>query len=96
SPTAPSPSRITCSTSVVSPNDTILKRVGLSLQRMLQAEYGGAYELGKYRNPIEVMERRNPLLATIQPRAALELRIQLRAYVNSAEPFNRKRRSTDT
>ncbi|KAG6379979.1 hypothetical protein JVT61DRAFT_10553 [Boletus reticuloceps] len=83
--------------SIKSPKDIILKRVGLSLQRMLKAGYGDAYDEGKHKNPAVVMRERNPLLANIHPRHALkDLRTQIRAYVNGIDPFNCKLRSTDT
>jgi len=64
---------------------------------MLRAEYGDAYDIGKYKNPTAIMKRHNLSLADIHLHVALEsLRSQLKAYVNNLDPFNWKLHSTDT
>lgn len=50
---------------ITSSRDVILKRIELSLQCMLQAEYGDAYNVGKYKNPAGIMKKHNPSLADI-------------------------------
>jgi hypothetical protein len=71
--------------------EDILKRVGLSLQKMLRNEYGDTYENLATKDIAQtVMARRNPLLAKTHPKDALKLlKEQLKSYGKRLEPFNR-------
>ena len=74
--------------------DELLKRVGLSLQRMLKDEYGDAL---KKDNVQDIMQIRNPRLANIPPAEALAaLKRELKAYARDSEPFDRKMRPGQT
>jgi hypothetical protein len=78
------------------PENKILTRVGLSLQQILKNEYGDAYT-GHYPDPVAIMERRNPLLAGIDPMGALSrLKSELKQYAKGEEPFNRRFRDGQT
>jgi hypothetical protein len=75
-----------------------MKRVGISLQRILKNEYGDAYEgdLAK-KKPREIMKERNPRLAHLTPSEALaSLKSELKAYVDGDDPFDRAFRTDET
>ncbi|KAF9240690.1 hypothetical protein BU15DRAFT_73917 [Melanogaster broomeanus] len=84
-------------TSLKLPED-IIKRVGLSLQRILRNEYGDMYENPATKGTAQtVMARRNPLLAKIHPTDALKsLKEQLKSYEKGYEPFNKRFRSNES
>ncbi|KAJ7712808.1 ribonuclease H-like domain-containing protein [Mycena metata] len=72
----------------------LIRRVGLSLQQILQREYGTEYrpertvEEGK-----KAMFEINPDIAHRTPTEALSaLRLQLKNFLDGAEPFDRKRK----
>ena len=74
----------------------MVRRVGLSLQRMLQREYGNVFErASESSDPTAEMRIRNPSLSKYHtPAQALErLRDQFKAYIRAEDPFNRKMRS---
>jgi len=76
----------------------MVKRVGLCLQNILRNEYGNAYEgdLSK-KDPKKIMMERNPLLAHLNPLQALSmLKTELKAYVDSDDPFDRELRPGET
>ena len=71
--------------------EELVKRVGLSLQKMLMHEYGDAYKNPAWKDPKRQMELQNPLLAKHHPSDALAaLKKQLRAYTKGTEPFDRQ------
>jgi len=78
--------------SAVSPEDAILKRVGTSLQLMLKHEYSDVYDgMRSDKADAKLMQERNPRLAGLTPREALEsLKVELKEYRKGADPFNRK------
>ena len=72
---------------------SILARVGISLQKMLQHEYGNAYTNPDWPDPKKHVEVQNPLLAQYHPADALRLlKEQLVAYSKSLDPFDRPTR----
>ena len=86
---------------VVKPTDSdaIIKCVGLCLPGILKNEFGDAYVDGENRkkNPKEIMQQRNPLLANLTPSQALaNLKIELKAFTNNESPFNRVLREEET
>ena len=87
----------TSSLKTPTPED-VLRRVGLSLQKMLRNEYGDTYENPATKDIAQiVMARRNPLLAKTHPKDALKsLKEQLRSYGKALEPFNRRFRPQES
>ncbi|KAG1748346.1 ribonuclease H-like domain-containing protein [Suillus paluster] len=78
--------------SVVSPEDSIIKRVGTSLQLMLKHEYGDVYNgVRSDQAAAKLMKERNPRLAGLTPQEALQaLKVELKEYRKGADPFNCK------
>ncbi|KAG1724896.1 uncharacterized protein EDB91DRAFT_1062575 [Suillus paluster] len=78
--------------SVVSPKDSIVKRVGMRRQLMLKHEYGDVYDVVKSdQAAAKLMKERNPRLAGLTPQDALQaLKVELKEYHKGADPFNRK------
>ena len=75
-----------------------MKRAGLCLQKILQKEYGDAYEgdLTK-KDPKAIMKERNPRLAHLTPSQALAaLKMELKAYATGDDPFDREFRVGET
>ena len=77
----------------VKPKDSVETSVRLSLQKLLQNEYGNQYRAGRtVEDAQKAMEEVNPDLATRAPGVALSmLRLQLQGYMSGATPFDRKR-----
>ena len=73
--------------------DTVETSVRLSLQKLLQNEYGNQYRAGRtVEEAQKAMEEVNPDLATRAPGVALSmLRLQLQGYMSGVPPFDRKR-----
>ncbi|KAG2131747.1 hypothetical protein DEU56DRAFT_953211, partial [Suillus clintonianus] len=85
---------ITCASK---PPPEMSKRAALSIQKILQREYGNVYDADEYTNPKAEMQRRNPALAHLTPAEALaRLQSQLKAYFRAEDPFNRKMRSNES
>jgi len=83
---------VTCETT---PPPSMVRRAGLSLQCMLQREYGNVFEhTSGTSDPTAEMKIRNPSLSKYTPAQALErLWDQFKAYIRAEDPFNRKLRS---
>ena len=82
----------------VKPKISVVQKVGISLQLMLKREFGNAYEDER---PVDeakkIMEDRGSRLAHRSPADALvALKVQLKAYFNREDPFNRKKRENKT
>ena len=82
-------------TTISSPSaaDAILKRAGISLQKILRNEYGNTYaDNSKSDHEKEtLMQERNPLLAHLRPVQALErLKRELKNYQKGVIPFDQK------
>ncbi|KAG2158711.1 uncharacterized protein EDB93DRAFT_1076704, partial [Suillus bovinus] len=78
--------------SIVSPEDSIMKRVGTSLQLMLKHEYGDVYDVVRSdQAAAKLMKERNPRFTGLTPREALQaLKVELKEYHKGADPFNCK------
>jgi len=71
----------------------MIDKIGLSLLRLLQKEYGNEYHEGHSADKAaKAMQDANPHLAQCMPQAAIAaLRDQFQAYIDGREPFNHKR-----
>ncbi|KAG2132129.1 uncharacterized protein EDB93DRAFT_1340200 [Suillus bovinus] len=78
--------------SIVSPEDSIMKRVGTSLQLMLKHEYDDVYDgVRSDQATTKLMKERNPHFTGLTPQEALQaLKVKLKEYHKGADPFNRK------
>lgn len=79
--------------------DPILKRAGLSLQKILRNEYGDVYadKSTSDNTKATLMQEQNPLLAHLGPAQALnQLRKELRNYQKGIDPFNRRLRDNES
>ena len=88
-------------TTILSPSaaDAILKRAGISLQKILRNEYGNTYaDNSKSDHEKEtLMQERNPLLAHLRPVQALErLKRELKNYQKGVIPFDQKLRENES
>ena len=70
----------------------MIDRIGLSLLKLLQKEYGDEYCAGCSVEEVKAaMGEVNPHLLKWNPREALHaLKAQFKAYLAGVEPFNRK------
>jgi len=71
----------------------MIDKIGLSLLRLLQKEYGNEYHEGRSADEAaKAMQDANPHLVQCMPQAAIAaLRDQFRVYIDGREPFNHKR-----
>jgi hypothetical protein len=78
--------------------DDMMKRVGVCLQNILKNEYGDAYARNRSKEDSHViMLRKNPRLADLTPLEALaSLKSELKAYIASDDPFDRRFRENET
>ncbi|KAJ7784003.1 hypothetical protein DFH07DRAFT_997515, partial [Mycena maculata] len=76
----------------------LIQRIGLSLQKILQKEYGDEYRIGRTIEEAKTaMEEINPYIAHRTPTEALPaLRTQLKNFLDSAAPFDRKKKPTES
>ena len=76
----------------------MVEHAGLALQRILKHEYADVYEAGSgVTEPAAVMKQRNPALSKYMPfEALLRLHQQFKSYLCAQDPFNHKRRSTQS
>ncbi|KAG0694188.1 hypothetical protein DFH29DRAFT_880870 [Suillus ampliporus] len=72
--------------------DSIIKRVGTSLQLMFKHEYGDVYDrVRSDQAAAKLMKERNPHLVGLTLREALQaLKVKLKEYHKGADPFNHK------
>jgi hypothetical protein len=76
----------------------LIQRIGLSLQKILQREYGDEYRPNRtVEEARKAMEAINPDIAQRNPTEALKaFRVQLKNFLDGAEPFDRKKKPTES
>ncbi|KAJ7768081.1 ribonuclease H-like domain-containing protein, partial [Mycena maculata] len=84
--------------SAVKEQPPLIQRIGLSLQKILQKEYGDEYRIGRTIEEAKMaMEEINPYIAHRTPTEVLPaLRTQLKNFLDGAAPFDRKKKPTES
>ncbi|KAJ7079037.1 hypothetical protein C8R43DRAFT_1092890 [Mycena crocata] len=79
-------------------NPPLIERIGLNLQKILQREYGDKYRTDRTVEDAKIAMREiNPYIAHLTPSEGLRaLRSQLKNFLDGSEPFDRKKKSTDS
>ncbi|KAJ7513225.1 ribonuclease H-like domain-containing protein [Mycena galericulata] len=84
--------------SSVKPHPPLAQRIGLSLQKILQREYGDEFRPGRtIEEAKKAMFEINPYIANRTPTDALAaLRTQLKNFLDGTTPFDRKKKPTES
>ncbi|KAJ7746234.1 hypothetical protein B0H14DRAFT_3605957 [Mycena olivaceomarginata] len=82
----------------VKPQRPLIERIGLSLMKILQREYGKEYRPDRtVEQARTAMEEINPYIALRAPADALRaLKTQLKAFLNGDAPFDRKKKPNES
>ncbi|KAF7365997.1 hypothetical protein MVEN_00475600 [Mycena venus] len=82
----------------VKPQPPLIERIGLSLMKILQREYGDEYRPNRtVQQAKAVMEEINPYIAQRDPSDAIRaLKTQLKGYLDGVSPFDRKKQPNES